>query len=147
VRLRDLRGRWRQRLGLKVIFEDLRQPDNRVTLSPDDPDRPRVAFAAHSSYTHAGVASLPDVLPRALAALPIEGLHIGNRLSSTEAHVLGTTPMGNDATSSVVDKDLRHHRVRNLLVLGSSVFPTCPPANPTLTLSALSLRAAERLFV
>jgi len=57
-----------------------------------------------------------------------------------------TTPMGLDPATSVVDADLRHHRVRNLLVLGASVFPTCPPANPTLTLSALSTRAARRLF-
>jgi len=53
--------------------------------------------------------------------------------------------MGRDPKTSVVDADLRHHRVRNLLVLGSSTFPTCPPANPTLTLAALSLRAARRL--
>jgi len=46
----------------------------------------------------------------------------------------------------VVDRDLRHHAIRNLVVLGSGTFPTCPAANPTLTLSALAMRAAERLF-
>jgi choline dehydrogenase-like flavoprotein len=44
-----------------------------------------------------------------------------------------------------VDKDLRHHQYRNLLVLGGSAFPTITPSNPTITLAALSLRAAEKL--
>jgi len=54
--------------------------------------------------------------------------------------------MGNDPESSVVDRHLVHHQVRNLMVLGGSAFPTCSPANPTLTLSALSLWAAQALF-
>ena len=33
--------------------------------------------------------------------------------------------------------------VRNLVVVGSAVFPSCPPSNPSLTVAALSLRAAE----
>ena len=146
VRLRDERNRWRQYLPLKIIFEDLRQPRNRVIVSPDDPDRPRVTFVGRSAYCEAGLASVPDVLPRVLRALPVESLRFIPEPNNTEAHVQGTTPMGGNASDSVVDRDLRHHRLRNLLVLGASVFPTCPPGNPTLTLSALSLRAAERLF-
>ncbi|MEM8842233.1 MAG: GMC oxidoreductase, partial [Pseudomonadota bacterium] len=66
--------------------------------------------------------------------------------TTDEAHILGSARMGSDPSSSVVDADLRHHRYRNLLVLGASSFVTGPPANPTLTLSALSLRAADRLM-
>ncbi len=54
--------------------------------------------------------------------------------------------MGTDPEDSVVDADLRHHGTRNLVVLGAGVFPTCPAGNPTLTLSALAVRSAERLF-
>ena len=53
--------------------------------------------------------------------------------------------MGSDPATSVVDKHLLHHRVRNLAVLGSGTFPTCPAANPTLILSALALLAAEHI--
>jgi choline dehydrogenase-like flavoprotein len=146
VRLRDLRGRWRQYLGLKVVFEDLRQDGNRVTLSPDDPDRPNVTFTTRSSYSQAGIRSLPESMPHVLRALPVENIRVDAQITRTENHVVGTTLMGRDPAASVVDRDLRHHRLRNLLVLGASVFPTCPPANPTLTLSALSLRAARSLF-
>jgi len=38
-----------------------------------------------------------------------------------------------------------HHAVRNLVVVGSSVFPTGPCANPSLTVAAMSLRSAERV--
>ena len=82
-----------------------------------------------------------------LDALPVERYRILRRAApSTEGHILGTTSMGDDPTTSVVDRHLIHHRVRNLLVLGGSVFPTISPANPTLTISALSLWAADRLM-
>jgi choline dehydrogenase-like flavoprotein len=54
--------------------------------------------------------------------------------------------MGDDPATSVIDRHLIHHTVRNLVVLGSGAFPTGSPANPTLTLAALSLWAAEHLF-
>ena len=46
--------------------------------------------------------------------------------------------MGNDPATSVVDRQMVHHRVRNLVVLGGSAFPTGSPSNPSLTISALS---------
>jgi choline dehydrogenase-like flavoprotein len=52
--------------------------------------------------------------------------------------------MGDDPTTSIVDKYLIHHQVRNLMVLGSSVFPTCAPANPILTISALTFIVGGR---
>jgi choline dehydrogenase-like flavoprotein len=60
-------------------------------------------------------------------------------------HIVGTTRMGADATNSVVDKDCRSHDHKNLFILGSSVFPTVSTANPTLTIAALALRAAEKI--
>jgi choline dehydrogenase-like flavoprotein len=146
IQLRDLRGRWRQALHLRVVVEDLRQPHNRVTIDPNDPDRPVVTYRGRSTYADAALAALPAALPKALRGLPIEAMRLRAAPTPTVFHVQCTTPMGSDPASSVVDRDLRHHRLRNLLVLGASVFPTCPPANPTLTLSALSLRAADRLL-
>jgi len=58
-------------------------------------------------------------------------------------HIMGTTVMGNDPASSVVNKDCRSHDHDNLYILGSCVFPTSSTANPTSTLAALALRAAE----
>ncbi|MEO0599805.1 MAG: GMC family oxidoreductase [Myxococcota bacterium] len=61
------------------------------------------------------------------------------------AHHMGTTRMGDDPRTSVVDRDLRCHDVENLYVLGSSVFTTGGNANPTLTVVALSERFADHV--
>ncbi len=144
--LRDERGRWRQRLRVKFIFEDLPQPANRVAVG-SDPDKAEIRYERPSPYAQRGVDRLEADLAPILDALPVEGYRIvlPDR-ETTEGHILGTTCMGTDPATSVVDSRLFHHRARNLLVLGGSVFPTISPANPTLTICALSLRAADQLF-
>ncbi len=141
--LRMERGKWRQLVRLRIIYEDLRRKENRVRISEDDPTKPEVFYDGHSGYTQRAIDTLDEDLPRLLAPLPVEKIMIDRKPNSTEAHILGTTPMGDDPASSVVDRNLVHHQVRNLLVLGSSVYPTASPINPTLTLSALALRAAD----
>lgn len=144
-RLRLEPGRQRQIMQLKVILEDLPQESNEVRLNPNAPFRPVVSYHGHSEYVTRGLAALRSELERVLAPLPLEKMEIASTVSPTEFHILGTTVMGDDPTNSVVDGQLVHHSVRNLLVLGSSTFPTGASANPTLTLCALSLLAADRL--
>ncbi len=60
-------------------------------------------------------------------------------------HHVGTTRMGTDRRSSVVDADCRVHGVDNLYVAGASVFPTSGLGDPMLTVTALSIRLGERL--
>nr|MCA0807403.1 GMC family oxidoreductase [Rhizobium sp. T1473] len=61
-------------------------------------------------------------------------------------HFAGTHVMGEDPSGSVVDADQRAWEHRNLFVVGSGSFPTLGTSNPTLTLSALALRTADRLI-
>jgi choline dehydrogenase-like flavoprotein len=60
-------------------------------------------------------------------------------------HHMGTTRMGTDPRTAVVDRDCRMLGVENLSVAGSSVFATSGYSNPTLTIVALALRLADRL--
>jgi choline dehydrogenase-like flavoprotein len=60
-------------------------------------------------------------------------------------HHMGTTRMSDSPRSGVVDRDCRVHGVGNLFIAGSSVFPTVGYANPTLTITALTLRLAAHL--
>jgi probable HAF family extracellular repeat protein len=143
--LRNERGRWRQRLTLKFMYEDLRQPESRVTLNAARPEAPEVRYTGRSAYVERGLRALESQLPSILEALPVKSYQTTVSGGGSENHILGTTVMGPDPREHVVDGGLVHHRVRNLIVLGGGVFPTIAPANPTLTISALSLRAADRL--
>lgn len=60
-------------------------------------------------------------------------------------HHMGTTRMASDPSKGVVDGHGRLHSLPNLLVAGSSVFPTAGWANPTLTLVALTIRMSDLL--
>ena len=143
--LRMEKGKWRQRMRFKFIFEDLPDPENRVKICESNPDFPETVYGSHSDYTKRSIDRLPDVLPGLLSALPVEDIIIDEDVNITDGHIMGTTVMGDDPETSVVDKYLKHHKIRNLLILGSGSFPTCSPANPALTVSALSLWAADHL--
>lgn len=61
-------------------------------------------------------------------------------------HLLGTARMGDDPASSVVDAHNRAHDVENLFIVDGSSFPTGGAVNPTNTIQALALRAADHIW-
>jgi choline dehydrogenase-like flavoprotein len=67
------------------------------------------------------------------------------RYGAYGGHHIGTTRMGSDPKSSVVDASCRVHGVGNLFVNGAATFPTSSQANPTLTVVALALRLADHV--
>jgi choline dehydrogenase-like flavoprotein len=145
--LRAERGRWREKGYFKLIFEELPLETNYVSISSADPEKPSVYYGNHSDYVNKALADAQNIVEELLSGMPVESFHLQEKSDlGGEAHIQGTTRMGTDPGTSVVDSNQIHHKVRNLVVLGSGVFPTCPAANPTLTLSALSVRAARRLL-
>ena len=68
-----------------------------------------------------------------------------NFISDAGYHHIGGTRMGENKYSSVVDKNLKVHGVKNLFVCGSSTFPSGGHANPTLSIIQFSLRLANHL--
>jgi choline dehydrogenase-like flavoprotein len=53
--------------------------------------------------------------------------------------------MGLDRFTSALDADCRFRGLDNLTVVDASALPTSAAVNPSLTISALALRAADRL--
>jgi choline dehydrogenase-like flavoprotein len=142
---RTLRDQAARHISLASLIEQPPDPDNRVTLATDARDmygvpRPRIFFRL-DDYTKAGLAaavSAHDAIYSRLGATGVK--HMPDAQGA--GHIIGTTRMGDDPKSSVVDTDLRSHDHANIFLTGSAVFPTSATANPTLTIAALALRAA-----
>jgi gluconate 2-dehydrogenase alpha chain len=142
--------------------EDLPQLTNRVDLDPTvrdvrgfpvarvtyKPHRHEIVASAHhapglvrvledmgATWTMTSTSPLVDGEDRrgALSAIPMS------------RHVMGTTRMGNDPRTSVVDAQGRIHDLDNVVVADSSVFVTSAGYGPTLTLVALAARASAAL--
>jgi choline dehydrogenase-like flavoprotein len=144
------------RFSLEMHAEQAPRPDSRVTLceSVDVLGMPRLRVDWR--YGAQDIASVRHMLD--LIALELQHTGSGRleydpakleedlmRFGAYGGHHIGTTRMGVDPRSSVVNADCRVHGVENLYIAGSSVFPTSGQANPTLTLVALSLRLGKHL--
>ncbi len=138
--LRKEFGRWRQFAPLVVVVEDLPQDANRVTVDSDG--MPHVSHERISAYAERGIERSWDALSKVLAPLPVEQIEFRG-VRPTESHIQGSLRMGQDPQTSVVDSKQIHHQARNLVVVGSSVFPSGSCSNPSLTVAALSLRSAS----
>jgi len=68
-----------------------------------------------------------------------------NRLGVFTAHQMGGCPMGTDPARSVVNPQLRHHRVENLFVVDGSVFPTSLGVNPMESIYAVASWASDHV--
>jgi choline dehydrogenase-like flavoprotein len=60
-------------------------------------------------------------------------------------HELGTVRMGDDPSTSALNKYCQAHDVKNLFVADAAPFLSNPDKNPTLTICALAWRTAEYL--
>jgi choline dehydrogenase-like flavoprotein len=67
------------------------------------------------------------------------GIEAGGRI----IHELGVTRMGNDPSSSVLNKNGQAHEVKNLFVTDGGPFVSQADKNPTWTILALSMRTSQ----
>ncbi|WP_119303048.1 GMC oxidoreductase [Dongia deserti] len=141
--LRKEFGRWRQTLSIRSAIADELNDENRVSVN--EQGEAVVHYVGNSAYTERALEHYLEHLPQVLAPLPVERI-VDKGLRRTQSHVQGTLRMGARPADSVVDDGQIHHHVRNLVVVGTSVMPTCPPVQPSLTAAALSLRAADLMF-
>ena len=144
------------RFSLELHGEQMPRAQSRVTLSERVDALGMPQLRVDWRYGADDVASLRrtlDVMAAEFEASGVARLSYQSetleedllRFGAYGGHHLGTTRMGSDARSSVVNADCQVHGVRNLFVAGSAVFATSSQANPTLTLLALSLRLADTL--
>ena len=141
-------------LAFNVTCRSEMRPDarNRVQLAEGTDPAGLPRLRASCVIESDALRTVDDYLRYMGASLASEGqgrLRIDNEAIYSRVtgggHTMGTTRMGNDSKTSVVDKDCRVHGYRNLYIAGSSVFTSGGYANPTLTIVALAARLSDHL--
>ena len=124
------------------------RPDNRVTVDPNHVDAhgipiPVVRFRFSENdraLWQASNRSMLDIFSH------LKGKVFPNLASSPggfASHEVGTVRMGKDPRTSALNGYCQSRDVKNLFVTDGSSFTTSSEKNPTLTIMALSLRAAD----
>ncbi|RKT87255.1 pyranose oxidase [Saccharopolyspora antimicrobica] len=128
------------------------RPENRVLFSDTARDRygmPEAGFEfSLSDSDRARQHRMMADLRRAAAALGpyVPGSEPRFILPTLPLHIAGTTRMGTDPDTSVVDPGSRVWGVENLYLGGNGLIPTGNASNPTLTSVAMALRAARGIL-
>jgi choline dehydrogenase-like flavoprotein len=135
--------------GVLAICEDLPDPENRVTLDPELADgdgipAPRICYRL-SENSQRMLAHGVEHGKQALEAAGAEWTRAESPLHVAGWHLMGTARMGRDPERSVVNEWGRCHDVRNLFIIDGSVFVTAGAVNPTCTIQAFALYAADML--
>lgn len=148
----DFHAALRARLGRSVIWsvicEDLPDEANRVTLGGAPGAGGMPGAAIHYRTSENSKRMLDFHLERVSEVLDVMGAReklLTGGIRDSGWHLMGTTCMGEDPASSVVDRHGRTHDVPNLFVYDGSVFPTSAGVNPTATVAANALRCADAL--
>ncbi len=61
-------------------------------------------------------------------------------------HLMGGCSLGVDPNKSVVSPDFEMYENKNIFIADSSIFPNAPGINPSFTIMALSVKAAESII-
>jgi choline dehydrogenase-like flavoprotein len=124
---------------------------NNVTLDPEVKDkwgRPalRTTFMNHPD----DLATMKFFMDRSMELDAVGAIQkVGSYAQNGQTggvHLLGTCRMGDDPTTSVVDKYNRSHDVPNLFMVDGSSLVSSGRGQPTMTIMALAFRAADHLI-
>ena len=145
---RELNERAARQFRFAGLIEQMPLAENRVTPAWDQLDdigipRPQVDYRL-GEFTERGMAEARRIHDRIFDAVGVSfRMHSDTFFGA--GHLIGTYRMGHDPAHSVVNAEQRSHDHANLFLLGAGVFPTAGTANPTLTLAALALWAADTI--
>jgi choline dehydrogenase-like flavoprotein len=144
---------------LKTRVEQAPNPDSRITLSSDMDALGMRRAQLHwelTPFEKYSTRTLYELIGRQVGQAAVGRIQLMDYLWDPEDktwpdftgggwHHMGTTRMSDDPTTGVVNPNNKVHGVSNLYIAGASCFVTAASANPTLTITALSLRLSEYL--
>lgn len=138
-------------MAVAMVVHDMPQHDNRVDLDEKVTDAWGLPAARITLKPHPNDLAMGRwLIDRNAEILDAAGAHKTyrvyiDRITGNCSHQHGTTRMGNDPETSVLNRDCRAHEVDNMFVVDGGPFPTATGANPTLTIMANAWRVAERI--
>ncbi|MGH3631893.1 MAG: GMC family oxidoreductase [Sciscionella sp.] len=136
-------------MKIGLILHDLPVERNRVDLDPTVKDAwgmpvARITHRPHPNDVSMGkwqVDKNADILQQA-GASKIIPVYL-EKMTGNTCHQHGTTRMGFDPATTVLNEWCQSHEVDNLFVVDGSSFPTAMGVNPTLTMMANAWRVSE----
>jgi choline dehydrogenase-like flavoprotein len=131
---------------MTFVGENLPSRENQLTLSNQ---RDRSGFPlAHITHEFSSddMKCFEAGMQQGKAIMKAAGAYEAWSNGPVSMHSLGGTLMGKDAAASVVNSYGQTHEVSNLFVAGPGIFPTSGAVNPTFTIHAVTLRAADYLL-
>jgi choline dehydrogenase-like flavoprotein len=136
-------------IRVTLLGEDLPDEKNRVELDPNVKDsngipaaRVIYSYSENSLRLHEHARKMSVELLKAAGAYEI----LDSGVIQPAFHLLGTARMGDDPKRSVVNRWHQAHDVKNLFIVDGSSFVTSAGVNPTSTIGALALRAADGIW-
>jgi choline dehydrogenase-like flavoprotein len=162
----SLNDRLTRQFRLGFLVEQSPDPANCVTLAAETDHlnlpRPKIKYDI-SPYSRAGLGAAVEAADQIFSQLnarqfttdpapddpsalevPVNGKPKRIKFFGS-GHIVGTYCMGTTKGNSVVNSEQRSWDHSNLFLVGSGVFPTVATGNPTLTIAALSLWAAQTI--
>ncbi|WP_138471737.1 GMC family oxidoreductase [Poseidonocella sp. HB161398] len=127
-------------LDLDPTYRDkFGQPLLRITYDYSQSDRNMAKYTMDRAVEIAREMGAQHITPFNFADRPFTTAVIASD------HVIGGTPMGADPQTSAVNPFLQSWDCHNLFVCSASVFPMNSGYNPTATVGALAIRAAQAI--
>ncbi|WP_295202130.1 GMC family oxidoreductase [uncultured Chryseobacterium sp.] len=130
-----------------LTSEDLPDPENRVTV--EENGQIRITYTPNNTEGH---KLLKDELIKALKASGkfdsffFKGIYFSKGMNiGSPAHQNGTTKMGTDPKTSVVDPYCKAHDLDNLYIVDGGFFVSSGAVNPALTIMAMALRVGRHI--
>jgi choline dehydrogenase-like flavoprotein len=123
-----------------LFTEDLPDPENRVTVTPNG--NIQIRWVPNNVRAHEVLVHEMRKLLRSAGYPLIFSQRTGIDVNS---HQAGTVRAGTDPATSALDVNCQAHDVDNLYVVDSAFFPSLPVMNPALSIAANALRVADHL--
>ncbi|GGU47189.1 GMC family oxidoreductase [Nocardioides albus] len=146
---RTVKTRLNHSITWGITCEDLPEERNQVLLSDQETDAYGLPAARIVYQTSDNSRRMLDFMSaraqESLIASGASSVSVAPQVRETGWHLLGTTTMGVDPKTSVVNGYGVTHDIPNLVVADGSTWPTSAGMNPTATVVAMALRTAEHL--